>query len=133
MEKLVSDEELAALAEFAELGMQTQVSIYRRTTEVNYSTGWDDSSGTSEQFAADPVLVDGELPKGWLREQPDYTLSDTFDAIKHDEDARLFLPLAVSVYRGDKVVVNGVEYAAISDNRHNTYRVLTRVSLRRSE
>ena len=133
-EKLVSDIEMASLAEVAQLGMQTEVEIYARTTNVNYSTGWDDSSGTSEQYATTPYLTaEGVLPKGWIREVPNPQTTDEFEQITHTEDGRLFLPLGIPLSRGDKVVIEGSEYRVIDDNSRNTYRVLLRVSLRRSE
>jgi len=125
-EPLVTAEELASLAELAETGMLTPVAIYARSTERNYATGWDDSSGDSEQFATEPVNVNG-----WLRERPDGQTDDDLGVIAHTEDARLFLPLGTVVARGDKVVIEGHEYAVIDDNANNTYRVLVRVALRR--
>jgi hypothetical protein len=125
-EPLVTTEELASLAELAELGMLTPVLIYARTTVRNYATGWDDSSGTSEQYATTPVSVNG-----WVRSRPDPNTDDDLSVIEHVEDVRLFLPLGTVTQRGDKVVIAGVEYAIIDDNAENTYRVLHRVALRR--
>lgn len=122
-EPLVSAAELTALAETAERGMQTEVRIFHKTDGVNDFS--DDEAG----YADDP----DETVDGWLRIQPDFDLSDQFAALQHVEDGRLFLPRETSVARGDKVVIGGENFYVVDANTNNTFRVLTRVSLRRMD
>lgn len=118
---LVDADMLDALAETAELGMTSTVEIYRKTDAINAF------SDDSETYPDDP----NETVDGWLRVQPDHDLTVERGAVVHSEEARLFVPRATTLSRGDKVVVGGESYYVVDANTNNTYRVLTRAALRR--
>lgn len=121
MDPLVSAAEMASLAVFAESAMQTEVSIYHKSSDEN---SYSDDQVT---YPTEPDAV----VLGWFRNQPDYQLTEEFSALQHVEDGRLFLPLGTALSRGDKVVVMGTNWFVIDTNLESTYRVLMRVSLRR--
>lgn len=118
---LVDEEMLDALAETAELGMASTVAIYHKVDAENAFT--DDA----ETYPTSP----DETVAGWLRVQPDHDLTVERGAVVHSEEARLFVPRAVTLSRGDKVVISGEAFFVVDANTHNTYRVLTRAALRR--
>lgn len=118
---LVDDAMLDALAETAELGMVSDVLVYRKTDAVN------DFSDDGESYPTDPDVT----TKGWLRLQPDYDLTVDRGVLQHTEDARLFIPRSIPLHRGDKVVVGDENFFVVDSNNNNTYRVLTRAALRR--
>lgn len=118
---LVDADMLDALAETAELGMASTVEIYRKADAIN------DFSDDAESYPEDP----DETVAGWLRVQPDHDLTVERGAVVHSEEARLFVPRAVTLSRGDKIVVSGEAFYVVDVNTHNTYRVLTRAALRR--
>lgn len=102
---------------------QTDVEIYALTSSS--STYSDDQ----ESFPSTPTAV----VKGWMRNQPDYAVTDDSGATQHPEIARLFLPIGTQVSRGDKVVIDGHPWTVVDDNEENTYKVTLRVAVRRMD
>ena len=121
---LISSAEIASLAEIAESAMLTlDIQIFHKVDVEN------SFSDDGETYPDDP----DETVQGWLRVQPDFDLTDAFAVLQHIEDGRLFVPRTATMDRGDKVVVNGEAYSVVDVNTNNTYRVLTRASLRRMD
>lgn len=124
MPGLVSDAEMSALQEIAEIGMADTCTILTQTNETGGLEG-----DTDYEYTESSVTV-----KCWLWE----TLASDNAEITGGVEAittayRLFLPVGTPIENGDRVVVKGETYTVLATNAENTYRPVLRVSLRRAE
>lgn len=100
---------------------RTEVQIFSLTSGAN--TFSDDQ----ESFSAEPTAT----VLGWMRNQPDYVITEDSGATQHPEEARLFLPVGTQIARGDKLVIGGEPWTVVDHNAENTYKVTLRVAVRR--
>lgn len=122
MAGLVSDAEMAALQDIAELGMVDDVAIFTR------SIGAGLEGDTDEDFTATITV------KGWLWETLASGNGDVVGGLESITTAyRLFLPVGTPIEPGDRVVIKGETYVVIATNAENTYRPVLRCALRRAE
>jgi hypothetical protein len=127
---LLSATQLAAVQQVALSGMQSAVTVYRRTdSPVVADNAYGDDAltwvETSESRVADV--------KGWLYSTPNPVQETDTGAVVTVNTYRLYLPVGTDVEPGDRVVV-GVEEFTVSDTTHETtWPALLSVSLRRRE
>ena len=119
---LLTDTEMAAFRDVALQGMQTQVSIYRRTT-VKTDDGWESSwalAGTA--FC-------------WIYSTPTAVQDEVSGKIVTINNYRAFFPIGTDLQASDKVVDgrNGQEYLCSDTIVENTWAPMLRASLRFAE
>jgi hypothetical protein len=102
--------------------MVTDVTILKRSQADN---AFEDS--------ASGWPTTGETVKGWLRTVPEGT-TDVLSGIMADVSMyRLFLPVGTDINNGDRVLIDGRNFAVIDTNKESTYQVVLKCSLRRVE
>lgn len=123
MLKLVSDSQIASLRKIAELGMQTDVVIHKRT--FNDTNPYSDD----EVIATDvPTVV-----RGWLRTSPAGEIKSLTGQIAVVTTHRLLLPVGTDITSGDQVTIDGTTYTVQETTQSNTWRVLIHCQLERTE
>lgn len=123
MAKLVSDAQIAQLRTVAELGMQSTVTVHKRT--------YDDTNPYT-----DDEVVSSEATftvKGWLRSVPAGDISSMNGMQAVVSSHRLFVPVGTDIASGDKVVIDGHEFIVQDTSVESTWKVLIRATLERIE
>jgi hypothetical protein len=119
---LFSATEMQAFQDVALQGMQSQVTIYRRTT---IST----DDGMTSQWTQIGVVP------GWIYSVPTQHQSLVSGEIATINTYRLFVPVGTDIAQSDKVLVLGqAQEFVVSDTiDENTWQAVLRVSLRFAE
>ena len=117
---LISDSELAALRGTAEMGMQTDVTVNRRTT-VQTDDG-------QESVWAFLVTV-----KGWIYSTPTPTITLVSGEMALVNTYRLFVPVDTNIQSGDHAVIGGKTFIVSDTIAESTWLPLLRCSLRYAE
>lgn len=121
MSGLVSDAEMAALRETAALGFQSDVTIYKRVTNVTadgQQSGW---------------ATTGTTVKGWLYSTPTPQITIVAAEESLVNTYRLFVPVNTDIESGDQVEIGGARFTVSDTTAESTHLPLLRVSLRRVE
>lgn len=119
---LLSDIEMAAFRDVALQGMQTQVSIYHRTT-VQTADGWEDSYAFSSTVYC------------WIYSTPTAVQDEVSGKIVTINTYRAFFPVGTDIIASDHVVdpAIGQTYICSDTISENTWNAMLRVSLRFAE
>lgn len=117
---LVSDSELAALRDVAEMGMQTDVAIHARSKEKT-------DNGQRDMWTYSTTV------KGWLNSTPTPVITQVSGEMATVNTYRLFLPVATAIRPGDHAVIGGVTFIVSDTTGESTWNPLLRCSLRLAE
>lgn len=120
---LVTTTELEALRGVIESGMETTVTILRRTSSDN-PYGDDQTDAYTPQSAT---------VKGWLRTVPEGTIDVVSGVMADVSIYRLFVPVGTDIRNGDRLMIEGRRYTVTDTNKESTYQVALKCSLRRLE
>lgn len=118
---LLSDRQLAALQEIALLGMQTPVTIKRRS--VSESPYGDDAVS----------FVTVTTTRGWFHSTPTPIQEQDTGSVVTANTYRLFLPVGTDVRDGDQVTVGSTVYIVSDTTSESTWKALLACSLRKRE
>lgn len=120
--ELISPSEVDALGEYVEAGMQTPVSILSLTS-IPVEDGDDQR-----------VWATTANTMGWIFEPPDYPRGGQIGGVVGSaQEFRMYINRDIAVALGDRVGADGAIYEVLNSNDANTYRPMTRLSLRRAE
>lgn len=117
--------ELRALRRAAEVGLISDVEIYRQTRITNES----DPENIYEDGGIS--FVYSETVRGWMYSSPTSSPDSVRGVIGTMNTYRLFLPVGTQIEPGDRVKVNGTEYEFIDAVDESTWLPILRCSLRR--
>jgi hypothetical protein len=122
MSALLSATELAALRDLVESGMETDVTIRRRTTVEG-------DLGDVATFTTVAAV------KGWIREITTAAagIGEVGGVVAIPETHRLFVPVGTDLESGDLVIVNGDGFRVQHTDAGGTYLTHLTAILRRSE
>lgn len=124
--------ELAAIRGLAELGMQSDVTIKKRTpitSESDPANIYGDDGVTHVV----PVSTEEAYVKGWLFSTPSPVITVVGGVMALVNTYRLFVPVGTDVESGDHVVIGGAEFIVSDTIAESTWLPLLNVSLRRVE
>lgn len=121
MNPLLSASELAAVQEVALSGMQTSVTVWRKS---NVST--DDGMKSTWTQVGKPI-------NGWLHSTPTPVITLVSGALATVNTYRLFLPVGSDVTPGDQVTIGSMRYVLSDTTNDETWPALLRCSLRLAE
>jgi hypothetical protein len=117
---LLSDVEIAAFRDVALQGMQTSISIYRRTTVET-----DDGQKSVWAFSSNVMA--------WIYSTPTAVQTEVSGKIVTINTYRMFCPVGTDIIASDQVV-DGTQTYIVSDSiAENTWNAMLRVSLRFAE
>lgn len=119
---LLSPMQLAALQKVALLGMQTPVTIQRRSFA---DTPYGDSEEVS--FAAVGTAL------GWFHSTPTPVATIDSGSVVTVNTYRLFLPVETDVRDGDQILVGTATYVVTDTTKESTWKPLLNCSLRKRE
>ena len=117
---LVSTTQLTAIRNIAYRGLDTPVTIQRKTVSEGDFGGvetWNTVTTTN----------------GWLREMTTTKPFGIASLLQTVGTFRLHLAVGTDIQPGDRAVVNGVEFEVNDTNADNTLQVFTTAILRRTE
>lgn len=117
---LLSDSEMAALRDIAEQGMQTPLTVLRRTTVQT-------DDGQESVYTA-VVTV-----KGWIFSTPTPVLTLVSGEMALVNTYRLFVPVGTDIKSADHVTVGTTTYIVSDTTEESTWLPLLRCSLRYAE
>lgn len=117
---LVSDSEMAALRSLGLQGMQTSVSIERRTTVTT-------ADGQESAWTALSTV------DGWLHSEPTPLQTIVSGEITTVNTYRLFLPVGTDILPGDHAVIGDKTFLVSDTTAESTWQPMLRVSLRFAE
>lgn len=127
-----SAKEMSYIRSLAEIGMQSDVIIQKRTPIT-------DESDPANIFGDDGVThvevvpASGVLIKGWLYSTVSPTITVVGGKMALVNTYRLFLPVGTDIESGDHVVIGGNEFIVSDTTAESTWLPLLNVSLRRVE
>lgn len=129
-----SESQMAAIRSVAEHGMQTEITIRRRSVQFLNETITSDDFG-DDVVTYTPTTSSGLTRKayGWLFSTPSIVADDDSGALVTTNTYRLFVPVNTDIVAGDEIVVHGQEYIVSDTNAESTLRPLLRCNLRRRE
>jgi hypothetical protein len=119
---LMSARQLAALQEVALMGMQTPVTIKRRTTT-------DTDYGDKDEVSFTTVTS----TLGWFHSTPTPMQEQDTGSVVTANTYRLFLPVGTDVRDGDQVSVGSTTYVVSDTTSESTWKALLSCSLRKRE
>jgi len=117
---LVSDAEMAALRGVAEMGMQTTVSIYRRSTVQT-------DDGQESAWTLNGTAM------GWVYSTPTPAITLVSGEMALVNTYRLFVPVGTDIASGDHAVIGSQTYIVSDTTVESTWLPLLRCSLRFAE
>lgn len=119
---LLSARQMAALQEVALMGMQTPVTIKRRTTSDTVYGDKDEVSFTTVATAL-----------GWFHSTPTPIQEQDTGSVVTANTYRLFLPVGTDVRDGDQITVGSTVYVVSDTTAESTWKALLACSLRKRE
>lgn len=124
--------ELSYIRSLAEIGMQSEVIIKKRTpiTDENDPANVYGDDGVSH---IDLDLTSGTSIKGWLYSQVSPMITVVGGKMALVNTYRLFLPVGTDINSGDHVIIGGNEFIVSDTTAESTWLPLLNVSLRRIE
>ena len=131
-EVLLTDRNIEELRKLAMLGMQTKVTIKRRSVV-------DSSSDPLTDYGDDQVsyTLTSEsrisTVKGWFFSVPATAQEPDTGQILTSNVYRVFLPVGTDIQAGDEVIVGASTYIVSDTNAESTWLPLLRCNLRKSE
>ena len=123
MRHILTDRQIGALREVAEMGMVTPVQILR-TAMVR------DSSPNGDDIVSETTT---STVNGWLYSTPTPRRTMDGGSIVTSNDYRLFLPVGTDVQDGDVCVIGGQRYTVTDTDDESTWNPMLTVSLRRRD
>lgn len=131
--KLLSDAQLAAVQNVAKLGMQTDVTIWPRSTTTGLEVT-DGPYGSSVSFSELPeTATETATVKGMFHSQPTPTPDVDSGQLVTVNTFRLWVPVGTRIYPGDQVVITGNTYQVTDTTADETWPAFLECSLRRAE
>jgi hypothetical protein len=124
--------ELRYIRSLAEIGMQSEVLIKKRTPVIDEN---DPSNiyGDDGVSLVDLPLTSGISIKGWLYSQVSPVITVVGGKMALVNTYRLFVPVGTDIESGDHVVIGGNEFIVSDTTAESTWLPLLNVSLRRVE
>lgn len=128
--KLLTDGQLLQVQKFAELGMQTPITIHRRSVDTGLDAGYDDPYGSTVGYS--DVTPAGGV-KGWIHsstipvQQFDTGMVVTINTI------RMYVPVGTDIKPGDEVHTSSAIYVVGDTTADETWPALLNCSLRTKE
>lgn len=119
---LLSAAQLAAVQGVALTGMQTPITIQRRSTQ-------DSVYGDGDEVVYTTVAT----AKGWFHSSPTPMQEQDSGALVTANTYRLFLPVGTNVKIGDRVLVGAEQYVVSDTTAESTWKALLSCSLRKRE
>jgi hypothetical protein len=119
-----STKEVAQFAKFALKGMQTPVTIARRTVSS-------DEEGDDVVTFTDITPPGGLL--GWIHSSPAFIQRIDSGMLVTANTFVLYLPIGTDVQAGDQTIVGGEEYTISDTTEDNTWKGFLRCALRGRE
>lgn len=119
---ILSARQMAALQEVALMGMQTPVTIKRRTTSDTAYGDKDEVSFTTVSTAL-----------GWFHSTPTPIQEQDTGSVVTANTYRLFLPVGTDVRDGDQITVGSTVYVVSDTTAESTWKALLACSLRKRE
>lgn len=111
------------MQEIALSGMQTPVTIFRRTVVAAGSDEYDDQL----------TFVRTETLNGWLSSTPTPVAEVNAGALVTANTYRLYLPVGTDIQPGDRVTIGARTYTVSDTTAESTWPALLAVSLRGRE
>jgi len=131
--KLLSDAQLTAIQKVAIRGMQTDVTIFRRSASLGLETT-DDPYGSSVSYAELPdTATTTSTVKGMLREVNVPSTDVDSGQLVTISSFRLWVPVDTNILPGDQVEIGGNTYTVIDTTADTTWPPFLECSLRRAE
>lgn len=127
-----TDSELTAIRSLAELGMQSQVIIKKRTPVTDDTDPRNVYGDDAEEFA-EPIWGDGLTTKGWLFSTPSPVITVVGGVMALVNTYRLFVPVGTDVESGDRVDIDTATFIVSDTVAESTWLPMLVVSLRRVE
>ena len=126
---LLTSGQLAAVQKVAISGMQSPVTISRRTGDVGLDLT-DDPYGSTVSYA--PVVSSSQV-LGWLHSTPTPVQQVDSGAIITVNTYRLFVPVGTDILPGDQATIGGNTYVVSDTTVDETWPALLACSLRLRE
>lgn len=131
--KLLSDAQLTAIQNVAKRGMQTDVTIFRRSSTTGLEVT-DDPYGSSVSYAELPeTATQTSTVKGMLHSVTVPTMDVNEGQLVTVNTFRLWVPVGTDIRPGDQVEITGNTYTVIDTTADQTWPPFLECSLRRSE
>lgn len=131
--KLLSDAQLRAVQDVAKMGMQTDVTIYRRSTTTGLEMT-DDPYGSSVSYAELPeTATTTSTVKGMFHEVNVPSTDVDSGQLVVVSHFRLWVPVGTDIRPGDQVVIDGNTYQVSDTTADTTWPPFLECSLRRAE
>lgn len=126
---LISDKQMKAIREMAEIGMITPVDIYRRDSVVPTTS---DDYGDNVEYNQTSQSRRSTV-KGWLYTSPASQAAIDAGAVITDQLWELRVPYGTEVAVGDEVRIGGRVYHTLSVDAGKTLSPYIKCTLRRRE
>lgn len=131
--KLLSDAQLTAVQSVAMRGMQTDVTIFRRSTTTGLEVT-DDPYGSSVGYAEIPdTATQTSTVKGMLHSATVPTTDVDSGQLVTVNTFRLWVPVGTNIQPGDQVEIEGNIYQVTDTTADQTWPPFLACSLRRAE
>jgi hypothetical protein len=130
MSPLVTQKQLAYIGKFAELGMTTDVEIFRRVAAATPAPS--DDYGDNVGYEETQMSRRGKV-KGWLRATPATVQEVDQGAIVTVNTWALRVPLGTDILAGDEAEIDGDRYTVSSTDSDNTLLAYISCNLRKRE
>jgi hypothetical protein len=131
--KLLSDSQLSAVQRVAKLGMQTDVTIFRRSSTTGLELT-DDPYGSTVSYAELPeTATQTATVKGMLHSAVVPTTDVDSGQLVTVNTFRLWVPVGTDIRPGDQVQIAGNIYQVTDTTADQTWPPFLECSLRRSE
>lgn len=127
-EYLVTDAQVASLRSIAEMGLKDDVTIFKRTRNMNESDPQNAYGDDYETWVEESTTV-----KGWLFSSPSPVIETVSGRMALVNTYRLFLPVGTDVNSGDRVTINGHNFIVSDLVNESTWLPILRCSLRKAE
>jgi len=124
--------ELANLRSLAEMGMQSDVTIKKRTPITSESAP-ENVYGDDGVTHVESAIYSEANVKGWLYSTPSPVITVVGGVMALVNTYRLFVPVGTNIESGDHVVIDGNEFIVSDTVAESTWLPLLNVSLRRAE
>ena len=131
---LVPPGQLAAIQKLAERGMQTPITIKRRSVQTLGQTIVENDLG-DDVITYTETKNDGLVRKamGWFWSTPTVVQEEDAGSLVTVNTYRLYVPVGTDMLPGDHVTVGAEEYVVSDTTAESTWKAVLRCSLRRRE
>lgn len=124
--------ELANIRSLAEMGMQSDVIIKKRTPITSESDPANIYGDDGVTHVESNIYSEANV-KGWLYSQPSPVITVVGGVMALVNTYRLFVPVGTNIESGDHVVIGSNEFIVSDTVAESTWLPLLNVSLRRAE